>query len=165
MGLQLYFWQTPQCTDVAHNSEANKMGKKVILVTGANKGIGLAIVETLLQQLPEAVVLLGSRDASRGQAAVDAVVGKLGPGVEGRVKLLLLDVTSHTIEQTRKTSSESEVLTKISSFLNTPSFLMSSLNLRHKASSDEVAWRSMSKSCSIKSMPNSCSPKSINAWQ
>ena len=40
--------------------------KKVILVTGANKGIGLAIVETLLQQLPEAIMLLGSRDASRG---------------------------------------------------------------------------------------------------
>ena len=45
------------------------MGKKVILVTGANKGIGLAIVETLLQQLPEAVVLLGSRDAGRGWSA------------------------------------------------------------------------------------------------
>ena len=45
------------------------MGKKVIVVTGANKGIGLAIVETLLQQLPEAVVLLGSRDASRGLSA------------------------------------------------------------------------------------------------
>ena len=40
------------------------------MVTGANKGIGLAIVETLLQQLPEAVVLLGSRDASRGWSAV-----------------------------------------------------------------------------------------------
>merc|ERR1712032_1780621 len=93
---RLYSLQTPQCTSVvAHNSLNNsKMGKKVILVTGANKGIGLAIVETLLQQLPDAVVLLGSRDASRGQAAVDAVVGKLGPGVEGRVKLLLLDVTS-----------------------------------------------------------------------
>ena len=45
------------------------MGQKVIVVTGANKGIGLAIVETLLQQLPEAVVLLGSRDASRGWSA------------------------------------------------------------------------------------------------
>jgi len=70
------------------------MGKKVILVTGANKGIGLAIVETLLQQLPDALVLLGSRDASRGQAAVDGAVAKLGSGVEGRVKLLLLDVSS-----------------------------------------------------------------------
>ena len=46
------------------------MGKKVILVTGANKGIGLAIVETLLQQLPDAVVLLGSRDASRGSSDI-----------------------------------------------------------------------------------------------
>jgi len=82
------------------------MVKKVILVTGANKGIGLAIVETLLQQLPDAVVLLGSRDASRGQAAVDAVVGKLGSGVEGRVKLLLLDVTSQeSVDQAFQTVS------------------------------------------------------------
>ena len=49
--------------------DIDNMGKKVIVVTGANKGIGLAIVETLLQQLPEAVVLLGSRDASRGWSA------------------------------------------------------------------------------------------------
>ena len=41
------------------------MASKVILVTGGNKGIGLAIVETLLKQLPEAIVLLGSRDAGR----------------------------------------------------------------------------------------------------
>jgi len=82
------------------------MGKKVILVTGANKGIGLAIVETLLQQLPDAVVLLGSRDASRGQAAVDGVIRKLGSGVEGRVKLLLLDVTSQqSVDQAFQTVS------------------------------------------------------------
>merc|ERR1712173_406410 len=70
------------------------MASKVILVTGGNKGIGLAIVETLLKQLPEALVLLGSRDAGRGEDAVACVKAKLGPGVEGRVKLLLLDVTS-----------------------------------------------------------------------
>jgi len=70
------------------------MAGKVILVTGGNKGIGLAIVETLLKQLPEALVLLGSRDAGRGENAVASVKAKLGSGVEGRVKLLLLDVTS-----------------------------------------------------------------------
>ena len=40
---------------------------KVIIVTGANKGIGLAIVEALLQEVPESVLLLGSRDQARGQ--------------------------------------------------------------------------------------------------
>ena len=40
---------------------------------------------------PSLLYLPGS---GRGQAAVDSVVGKLGSGVEGRVKLLLLDVTS-----------------------------------------------------------------------
>ena len=40
---------------------------KVILVTGGNKGIGLAIVEALLQEVENSVVLLGSRDAVRGQ--------------------------------------------------------------------------------------------------
>ena len=40
---------------------------KVILVTGANKGIGLAIVEALLQEVPESILLLGSRDQARGQ--------------------------------------------------------------------------------------------------
>merc|ERR1712107_744623 len=70
------------------------MAGKVILVTGGNKGIGLAIVETLLKQLPEALILLGSRDAGRGEDAVASVKAKLGSGVEGRVKLLLLDVTS-----------------------------------------------------------------------
>ena len=40
---------------------------KVILVTGANKGIGLAVVEALLQEVPESVLLLGSRDQARGQ--------------------------------------------------------------------------------------------------
>eukprot|EP01087_Luapelamoeba_hula_P020272 TRINITY_DN6893_c0_g1_i1.p1 TRINITY_DN6893_c0_g1~~TRINITY_DN6893_c0_g1_i1.p1 ORF type:complete len:313 (+),score=42.55 TRINITY_DN6893_c0_g1_i1:17-955(+) len=43
----------------------------VALVTGGNKGIGLAIVRQLATKCPEAIVLLGSRDAERGQAAVD----------------------------------------------------------------------------------------------
>ena len=48
-------------------------------------------------------VLPGS---GRGQAAVDAVVGKLGSGVDGRVKLLLLDVTSQqSVDQAFQTVS------------------------------------------------------------
>jgi len=67
---------------------------KVILVTGGNKGIGLAIVEALLQEVENSVVLLGSRDAVRGQQAVDGVVSKLGKQFQPRLKAVLIDVTS-----------------------------------------------------------------------
>jgi NAD(P)-dependent dehydrogenase (short-subunit alcohol dehydrogenase family) len=70
------------------------MATKVILVTGGNKGIGLAIVESLLQQEPDSVVLLGSRDEARGRAAVEGVLARLGPAFRGRLQLLLIDVTS-----------------------------------------------------------------------
>ena len=39
---------------------------KRILVTGANKGIGLATVENLLQNHPDTFLILGSRDEKRG---------------------------------------------------------------------------------------------------
>ena len=67
---------------------------KVILVTGGNKGIGLAIVEALLQEVENSVVLLGSRDAVRGQEAVDGVVAKLGKQFQPRLQPVLIDVTS-----------------------------------------------------------------------
>ena len=67
---------------------------KVILVTGGNKGIGLAIVEALLQEVENSIVLLGSRDAVRGQQAVDEVVAKLGKQFQPRVQPVLIDVTS-----------------------------------------------------------------------
>merc|ERR1712228_1051514 len=68
--------------------------RKVILVTGGNKGIGLAIVEALLQEVENSVVLLGSRDAVRGQEAVDGVVAKLGKQFQPRLQPVLIDVTS-----------------------------------------------------------------------
>jgi NAD(P)-dependent dehydrogenase (short-subunit alcohol dehydrogenase family) len=57
----------------------------VALVTGANKGIGLGLV----QQLAQAgwIVYLGSRDAARGQAARDSLPAGLD------VRVLALDVT------------------------------------------------------------------------
>merc|ERR1712226_750727 len=67
---------------------------KVILVTGGNKGIGLAIVEALLQEVENSIVLLGSRDAVRGQEAVDGVVAKLGKQFQPRLQPVLIDVTS-----------------------------------------------------------------------
>ena len=66
---------------------------KRILVTGGNKGIGLAIVTKLLQDYPDTYLILGSRDVRRGQAAV-AQINELMSDSCYRLELLQLDVTS-----------------------------------------------------------------------
>ncbi|RYZ07789.1 MAG: SDR family NAD(P)-dependent oxidoreductase [Myxococcales bacterium] len=63
-----------------------------ILVTGANKGIGLAIVEAILQRA-DTVVILGSRDLERGNAAVQRLV-TTKPEWRDRLVAVALDVTS-----------------------------------------------------------------------
>lgn len=64
-----------------------------IVVTGANKGIGRAIAEGILAEHDDTFVLLGSRDAGRGRAAVDEIVAAR-PALRERVRLLVLDVSS-----------------------------------------------------------------------
>ena len=64
-----------------------------ILVTGANKGIGLAIVRQLLTDASDTFVYLGSRDEARGADAVRSLIGRHSEWKE-RVELLLIDPTS-----------------------------------------------------------------------
>jgi hypothetical protein len=72
---------------------AQIMVVKRILVTGANKGIGLAICASLISRYSDTFVLLGSRDAERGARAVSDLMGKF-PDAQGRVEPLLIDVAS-----------------------------------------------------------------------
>ena len=67
---------------------------KRILVTGANKGIGQAIVTKLLEDFPDTYLLLGSRDVARGQTAIQQIIDKLGGKTASRVELVQIDVTS-----------------------------------------------------------------------
>mmetsp|Transcript_78519 Transcript_78519/g.127403 ORF Transcript_78519/g.127403 Transcript_78519/m.127403 type:complete len:329 (+) Transcript_78519:2-988(+) len=67
-------------------------GVKRVLVTGANKGIGLATVEKLLCDYPECHVILGSRSAERGAAAVEQLLKKR-PDAHGRLEMLLIDTS------------------------------------------------------------------------
>lgn len=63
-----------------------------ILVTGANKGIGLAIVEGILREQDDTFVFLGSRDLARGNAARRGLV-EAHPEWAERVEVVELDVT------------------------------------------------------------------------
>lgn len=64
-----------------------------ILVTGANKGIGLAIVQAILAKHDDAFVYLGSREADRGRAAA-ASLTKTHPEWQARIEVIALDVSS-----------------------------------------------------------------------
>ena len=70
-----------------------------VLVTGANKGIGLAIVTAVLTEHDDTFVFLGSRDEGRGEAARKNLI-RVHPDWQERVEVLSLDVASHaSVEQ------------------------------------------------------------------
>lgn len=59
-----------------------------VLVTGANKGIGLAIAKAILEDHADTFVYLGSRDPARGKEAAS------GLGHADRVEVVAIDVAS-----------------------------------------------------------------------
>ena len=64
---------------------------KRILITGANKGIGLATVAKLLDSYDETFLLLGSRDSKKGQEALNSLVDSQ-PEWKDRLELIQIDV-------------------------------------------------------------------------
>lgn len=78
-----------------------------ILVTGANKGIGLAIVEAILDEHADTFVYLGSRDAARGRAAAEQLE-RAHPGWRGRIEGVVIDVGSDaSVAEARRRVAES----------------------------------------------------------
>jgi len=65
---------------------------QIILVTGANRGIGFSIVQATALRIPAATYLVGSRTQSAGEEAVSELQ-KLG--VTASLEVLVLDVTSN----------------------------------------------------------------------
>ena len=66
---------------------------KRVLVTGANKGIGKATVQCILEKFPDAYVFLCSRNLDRGTQALKSMLYE-GPNWDSRVEVVELDVCS-----------------------------------------------------------------------
>lgn len=73
-----------------------------VLVTGANKGIGFAIVEAILNEHSDSFVYLGSRDRARG----DEARAKLGDRAS-RVEVVAIDVANEASVQAASKKVES----------------------------------------------------------
>lgn len=64
-----------------------------VVVTGANKGIGLAIATAILEKHADTAVVLGSRSIERGRAALESLTASHPEWAE-RVSVVELDVAS-----------------------------------------------------------------------
>lgn len=64
-----------------------------VLVTGANKGIGEAIVRKLLSENDDMLVLLGSRSPENGHAAKERILQDI-PASRDRLEVIVIDVSS-----------------------------------------------------------------------
>jgi len=93
---------------------------KRILITGANKGIGLATVVKLLDSYDETFLLLGSRDTKKGHEALSSLVGSQ-PEWKDRIDLIQIDVE----QDISVNSAAKDVATK---FGRTPSPLYAIVN-------------------------------------
>ena len=93
---------------------------KRILITGANKGIGLATVAKLLDSYDETFLLLGSRDSKKGQQALNSLLD-IQPEWKDRLDLIQIDVE----QDLSVNSAAEEVVTK---FGRTPSPLYAIVN-------------------------------------
>lgn len=79
---------------------------KAILVTGANKGIGLAIVEAILKEREEYTVLLGCRSLDKGNSAREELLAK-DHAWQRRVHTLQIDVSApDSVEQAANITSQ-----------------------------------------------------------
>jgi NAD(P)-dependent dehydrogenase (short-subunit alcohol dehydrogenase family) len=80
--------------------------RRSILVTGANKGIGRATVEAILDEADDTRVFLGSRSVERGEEARAEIVAER-PDAEDRVKVVQLDVADDaSVEAAAETVAE-----------------------------------------------------------
>lgn len=70
----------------------SSVDKRIILVTGANKGLGYEVVKQLSQRFPHGTIFLGTRSLDNGQKAIARMQDEKSAKVDN-VKSIELDVT------------------------------------------------------------------------
>lgn len=70
------------------------MASRIFVVTGANKGIGYAIVKGLAEQVSGAVIYLTARNENLGKEALSKVTQELGDKRHSEVRFYQLDITN-----------------------------------------------------------------------
>jgi carbonyl reductase 1 len=78
--------------DALSSQHSNTM--KRVLVTGANKGIGKACCQKLLEENGDVFVWLGSRSAENGEQAVKDIIQAVGGDCQDRIAMIPIDVSS-----------------------------------------------------------------------
>jgi len=86
IALLLFFPEAPRTVE----GMATTTAPKRVLVTGGNKGIGLAICKKLLEDHSDVHVILGSRDAGRGEVAIKSL-SQIAPN---RIELAIIDTSN-----------------------------------------------------------------------
>ncbi|KAI2601742.1 putative short chain dehydrogenase/reductase [Hypoxylon sp. NC1633] len=76
--------------------------KTIILVTGANSGIGYETVVALSHASADFHILLGSRSAERGQKALDDMRSAYDGSLKGTISVVQIDVTDQKSIDTAK---------------------------------------------------------------
>lgn len=67
------------------------MNMKAVLVTGGNRGLGLAVCRLLVRD-HGCFVYMGSRDLQRGREAVNSIKEMVGPEKSGNIEVIQIDV-------------------------------------------------------------------------
>ena len=97
--------------------------KRVILVTGANKGIGYETVKQLAERLPNATILLGTRSLDNGDKAVQRMKADNGNVAYSNVESIVIDITDDqsiqkAVDRVKATYGQLDVLIQNSGISN-----------------------------------------------